>query len=234
MKRFTEAVRLALANGNSYGALLTALALPDICGGLENPRHGSKARYVAWARHWIEPLYTVQFNVWEGPAFDAWEAERPQLPDFISSSAYPDFDLYLQDRDRRDAAFEEEYETWKNRRPKQPTVFLPAEDLYALRCAMLHSGSDNAEEQRAAQTIKRYCFIAPGPYLFHNNTGGEGIQLQVDVFCKDIADKVDEWDMTVADDAGIQLRKERELVWIITPDLTDQWQARFGLGQQSA
>ncbi|WP_394886447.1 hypothetical protein ACG873_18175 [Mesorhizobium sp. AaZ16] len=238
MKRFTQAVRLALANGNSYSALLTALALPDICGGLENPKQGSKDRYVGWARQWIEPVYTVQFNVWEGPAFDAWEAERPLRPTFTFPSSYEDYGRYQEDRDRRQAAYEAEYEAWSNRRPKRPSLFLPAEDLYALRCAMLHSGSDNAEEQRAAQTLKRYCFIAPGPYTVHNNSGLDDrgnrvLQLQVDIFCKDIADKVDEWDTTVAGNAAIQSRKERELVWIITPDMTEQWHSRFGLGGSS-
>lgn len=58
MERFTKAVRLALANQNWYGALSTALILPDICGWLETPEIGSRKRYVDWYERYLEKKYT--------------------------------------------------------------------------------------------------------------------------------------------------------------------------------
>lgn len=58
MKRFTDSIRASVKTENWYGALSMALALPDVCGRLENPNQKSQARYVAWFRKWIEPKYT--------------------------------------------------------------------------------------------------------------------------------------------------------------------------------
>ncbi|WP_305843082.1 hypothetical protein [Photobacterium leiognathi] len=58
MQRFTSSIRGSLKTGNWYGALMTALTLPDICGKLETPDEYSKARSVRWLRQWIDPMYT--------------------------------------------------------------------------------------------------------------------------------------------------------------------------------
>jgi len=58
MKRFTSSIRKSIDTKNWYGALMTALTLPDICGKLETPNENSKARSVRWLRTWIEPHYT--------------------------------------------------------------------------------------------------------------------------------------------------------------------------------
>lgn len=61
MDRFTNAVKLALDNKNWYGALASALTLPDICARLDNPvkpKGAPDTRYTTWATQWIEPKYT--------------------------------------------------------------------------------------------------------------------------------------------------------------------------------
>ncbi|MBM4869353.1 hypothetical protein HYO49_22915 [Vibrio parahaemolyticus] len=58
MKRFTNSIRMAVEVQDWYGALLTALTLPDVCGRMVNPDLGSKERYVSWYQHWLQPLYT--------------------------------------------------------------------------------------------------------------------------------------------------------------------------------
>jgi hypothetical protein len=58
MERFTNSIRSALKAQDWYGALSTALTLPDVCGRMEQPEKGSKARYIEWFRRWIEPEYT--------------------------------------------------------------------------------------------------------------------------------------------------------------------------------
>lgn len=48
MQQFTHAIVLALNNKNWYAALAVALALPDICGWLENPDEKVGKRYSNW------------------------------------------------------------------------------------------------------------------------------------------------------------------------------------------
>jgi hypothetical protein len=59
VKRFTNSIRISLEAGDWYGALMTALTLPDICGRMENPEEGSNRRYARWFTEWVEPDYTM-------------------------------------------------------------------------------------------------------------------------------------------------------------------------------
>lgn len=154
MKRFTESIRKAVKSGDWYGALSTALTLPDVCGRLENPDQASKARYVSWFKVWIQPKYT-----------------------------------------RRVGAARCEH------------VFLHGEDCYALRCSYLHEGGGNIEEQRAKKALENFHFITPlrGMHV-HCNQLNNTLQLQVDVFCLEIADAVDAWMESIKNDEDIKIR----------------------------
>jgi hypothetical protein len=48
MKQFIESIRRSVERKNWYAALSIALMLPDICGQVESPNSGSKARYISW------------------------------------------------------------------------------------------------------------------------------------------------------------------------------------------
>jgi hypothetical protein len=59
MRRFTDAGRKAIADGNLYAALSLALMMPDICASIEDAGPGkSQARYVRWCKRWVEPKFT--------------------------------------------------------------------------------------------------------------------------------------------------------------------------------
>lgn len=63
------------------------------------------------------------------------------------------------------------------------TSFLNGGDCYALRCAVLHEGSDDIVEQRAREALERFEFYEPAPGLrMHCNQIGVRLQLQVDLF----------------------------------------------------
>ena len=59
MRDFIDATRAALASGNWYAAVTVALTIPDICGRLENPQEGSKARFVRWYDRYLLAKYQV-------------------------------------------------------------------------------------------------------------------------------------------------------------------------------
>ena len=140
MERFTKSIRTALKASDWYGALTTALTLPDICGRMETPNDGSNRRYARWFSEWVEPAYTMDIG-------------------------------------------------------GQKHVFLSGNDCYALRCSLLHEGGENIEEQRAREALDNFHFIMPPPNgnCFHKIQSNQSLLLQVDIFCKDVADAVDKW-----------------------------------------
>ncbi|WP_417316409.1 hypothetical protein [Cycloclasticus pugetii] len=161
MERFTNSIRQSIDTENWYGALVTALALPDVCGWLEDPDKGSKARYVEWFKDWLQPTYTHGIG--------------------------PD---------------------------RQEHVFLHGEDCYALRCSLLHQGGSNIEEQRAQKALEDFHFITPPPGggMIHCNQVGNKLQLQVDVFCNQMADAADHWYESRKECEGIQKRMDSLLI----------------------
>jgi hypothetical protein len=78
--------------------------------------------------------------------------------------------------------------------PPDKHVFLSGADCYALRCALLHEGSDSTERQRAREALTRFRFVAPQPGVeVHCNQVDSLLQLQVDLFCEDICEGVEDW-----------------------------------------
>jgi hypothetical protein len=73
-------------------------------------------------------------------------------------------------------------------------VFLTGADCYALRCAYLHEGKADITEQRIRAALERFEFAAPRDrWLVHLNQVNQRLQLQVDVFSRDMCDGVREW-----------------------------------------
>ncbi|MFT4851228.1 MAG: hypothetical protein ACI83B_003793 [Sediminicola sp.] len=160
MNRFTTSIRQSIETKDWYGALMTAITLPDICGKLETPNEGSKARSVRWLKAWIEPLYTKQIGA-----------------------------------------------------NGKEHVFLSAEDCYALRCSFLHEGASNIEEQRARKALDDFHFITPRQGMsIHCNQSGNALQLQVDIFCNEVADAIDQWAKSVLSNQEIQQRMSNLIV----------------------
>jgi hypothetical protein len=73
-------------------------------------------------------------------------------------------------------------------------IYLSPSDCYALRCALLHEGRDNITEQRAREALDRFHFIEPPPNTIrHCNQINNVLQLQVDIFCRDILEGLTQW-----------------------------------------
>ncbi len=61
MDDFLAQIRQAAESGLDYLALMGALALPDMCAGLESPNGlTSGKRYITWFDQWVAPKYTSQ------------------------------------------------------------------------------------------------------------------------------------------------------------------------------
>jgi hypothetical protein len=86
-------------------------------------------------------------------------------------------------------------------------TFLCASDCYALRRAFPHQGEFGIDDQRAQQALENFHFTAPrSGAVIHMNRSNNTLQLQVDVFCRDVCDAVEEWLASVAANSDIQAR----------------------------
>ena len=167
MKRFTDAGRRAMADGNLYAGLSLALTLPDVCGSLEDPGPGkSQKRYERWCKQWLEPKFTRGKNPLTG----------------------------------------------------NPMVFIRAEDIFQLRCSLIHSGT--AEIDLAKRTgLDRFIFFdrTTGAHLnkfekcVFNGVEVNIIQLSADLFSQEVFTAVDEWDAALASDQQVLAEKSKLL-----------------------
>jgi hypothetical protein len=90
---------------------------------------------------------------------------------------------------------------------RQLHTFLCGSDCYALRCAFLHQGEFGIDDQRAQQALEHFHFTVPRPGSFvHMNQMNNVLQLQVDRFCLDVSEGVEQWLVSVAANADIQGR----------------------------
>lgn len=62
MQRFTDSIKKSITDENWFSALFLSLALPDICGSLENPDAGVGDRYRDWFNRYLEPEYGRMFS----------------------------------------------------------------------------------------------------------------------------------------------------------------------------
>lgn len=91
--------------------------------------------------------------------------------------------------------------------PPTKTVFLTGSDAYALRCAMLHQGEFDITDQRARVAIKNFKFIVPPPgWIIHCNSVGDILQLQPDVYCRQVLQAVKDWEKDVSSDPDVKSR----------------------------
>ena len=90
--------------------------------------------------------------------------------------------------------------------------FLNGSDCYALRCSLLHEGRDDTSSQRAHDATERFQFYVPERNnKVHCNKAGKKLQLQPDLFCRDICDGVNDWLITISGDSTKEERIEELL-----------------------
>lgn len=76
-------------------------------------------------------------------------------------------------------------------------IFLTGNDLYAFRCAMLHEGSENIENQKAREVLQAFILLPQGSHLNYfsnnNNSGKTYLQISIRDLCLEICESVKKW-----------------------------------------
>lgn len=80
-------------------------------------------------------------------------------------------------------------------------IFLSGNDCYALRCSYLHEGTSTIINQPARAILEDFQFVAPPRSgSVHCNQLNNKLQLQIDIFCNDIINGIEQWLKNVEND----------------------------------
>lgn len=127
----------------------------------------------------------------------------------------------------------DKYAEWFDQNLSQYKGFLSGNDCYALRCALLHSGKGDISDQKKQEVLEHYVFLTKGAHcnLFKDNIiNGERktfLQLNVQIFSKDICEAVEKWLSIVSTNVSIQERL-KNTIQIYEPGYTYKGAIRFG------
>ncbi|MBC2731432.1 hypothetical protein [Thiobacillus sp.] len=81
--------------------------------------------------------------------------------------------------------------------------FLTVGDLWALRCSLLHEGTDEITQQRAREVLRQFKFTTQTVHCLMTD---DVLVLNVDEFCTDMTEAVERWLSAMSADVGIQQR----------------------------
>jgi len=166
MNDICDSLEKSINNEAWYPALATALTLPDICGAIDQPTVHGRPRYITWFDANLSQLYSSQ----AGPTMDINDPLHAHL---IKAIQQFEPDATMVDG-------------------RMTTTLLSGDDCYALRCAYLHSGSDDVGVQPASKVLDRIVFTTPSKV---DSTGHRNkavydekhvLQLQIDIFVMDV------------------------------------------------
>lgn len=94
------------------------------------------------------------------------------------------------------------------------TDLFSGNDFYYLRCAVLHQGLSEHPKAQNKQVV--FVTPAPGGHVFHSNfvqseDGSFVLQLQIDIFCKQVCFGVEQWQRDMAGSPDVLKRIEELL-----------------------
>lgn len=81
--------------------------------------------------------------------------------------------------------------------------FLTAGDCWALRCSLLHEGTDEISTQESREVLKKFKFTTQG---VHRGMMGDILILNVSVFCDEMIAAIESWIADTKSDPKIQER----------------------------
>ena len=113
------------------------------------------------------------------------------LPDICGKIEYPN----LNSSQKRYSAWFDKYlgSMYSKNVGGSEHNFLSGSDCYALRCALLHEGSEDITEQKAQETLERFHFPKPSSLIMHRKQSGTILQIQVDLFALELIKGIKQW-----------------------------------------
>jgi hypothetical protein len=104
----------------------------------------------------------------------------------MTSLAVPDVCAALEHESGRTKA--SRYMRWYKDNLGQQYPFITPQDIYSLRCGILHQGRAGSHGQ-----YDRILFTLPGDVRFHNNILNRALNLDAELFCRDVIQAARQW-----------------------------------------
>lgn len=187
MQRFVDSIRKSVEDKNWFSAIFMALAMPDVCGSLETPGKGNVGeRYRRWFNQYLKDTYDIEND---------WEFRLLRTPE-------------IAQRMMEGAQFTDRIEQLK-RTIRDRAIRFTADDCYKLRCACLHTGVSKRDISSIIITPP----LSNGSVVHMCLVNGN-LQIQIDLFCKDVCRAVELWTENNKDNVDIQNRIN-ELIEIV-------------------
>lgn len=176
MDHLLDSIEASLRNENWYAALMLTLSLPDICANADGISGMPAERYKQWAKEWVEPFYTRMYP-------DDSDVQRA-LAEIRNAPFAQGMQLAGKLIEARREASEKLI----------PEVIITAGHLYGFRCAFSHQGSFDTKAHRSANGLDGFKVITPPKNgSVHLNRFGNTTQIQIDLFCREICERVSVW-----------------------------------------
>lgn len=125
-----------------------------------------------------------------------------------ASLALPDICGALQS-DNGEAS-KQKYIAWYNTYAKEPGAnSISGDDCYYFRCSCLHQGST----QHPRSSYSRILFLVPtgNGFIFHNNVINNALNIDINIFCRNIIKAVRDWTKKVENDENYKKNYEHLL-----------------------
>jgi len=111
----------------------------------------------------------------------------------------------------------QKYADWFENNLSQYKGYLSGNDCYSLRCALLHQGTDDITDQKMQKILEHYVFLTEGSHCnlikdcIFNGIKVSFLQLNVQMFCKDICVAVEKWLVSSTGNQDIQNRLKKTI-----------------------
>lgn len=159
----------------------------------------------------IEPMINDVKQCLNNKAYYAALTLSLALPDICSTLEFPEIKNNSKMRYKKwlEKYFFDIHDDYKN--------VMKSGDVYALRCAYLHNGSDRLENHSAREILNKFRFIhAPENWFVHLNSlinnGVNTLQLDVREFCNEILDAVNSFLYLNKENESINKEAEKMIV----------------------
>lgn len=120
------------------------------------------------------------------------------MPDICGKVAYPTMNTGQRYREWFDNYLSGYYKRIISGRE---VTFMNASDYYALRCSILHTGTDDVTEQTAKDTLKKFYFSTMGSHIIRID---DKLVLNVTKFCEEVIQATEKWSKDVEGNANAQ------------------------------
>ena len=112
------------------------------------------------------------------------------------------------------ATTKNKYVAWVKRWLGAEYPNLDPEELYQMRCGMLHQGRTRSSKEASGETYSRAMFLGPESSVrMHNSVMGDALVMDLPRFCSDVISAVGRWEASMRDNRNYAINSGSLVRW---------------------